>query len=57
MRTRSLVIFVQGKENARDGIVIWKATDLESNEMTIFVTGLSNAFERVKHPLTQEEWF
>ena len=45
----------QGKENARDGIVIWKATDLDSNEMTIFVTGLSNAFERVKHPLTQED--
>jgi hypothetical protein len=45
----------QGKENARDGIVIWKATDLESNEMTIFVTGLSNAFERVKHPITQED--
>ena len=45
----------QGKENARDGIVIWKATDLDSNEMTIFVTGLSNAFERVKHPLTQDD--
>jgi hypothetical protein len=45
----------QGKENARDGIVIWKATDLDSNEMTIFVTGLSNEFERVKHPITQDD--
>ena len=45
----------QGKENARDGIVIWKATDLDSNEMTIFFTGLSNAFERVQHPITRDD--
>lgn len=45
----------QGKENARDGLVIWPVTDLDCNGLTIFVTGLSNAIERVPHPVSGDE--
>ena len=45
----------QGKENAKDGLVIWAASDLDSNDLTIFVTGLSNDIVRVPHPLTGED--
>ena len=45
----------QGKEHARDGLLIWAATDLDSNDLTIFVTGLSNATDRVNHPVTGDE--
>lgn len=45
----------QGKEHAKDGLVIWPDTDLSSNDLTIFVTGLSNDTIRVPHPQTDEE--
>lgn len=67
----------EGKENAVDGIVIWKATDLPSplkdndfppdtdlnshedidstNDIAIFVSGLSNGLKKYKNPLTHEE--
>lgn len=45
----------QGKENAKDGLVIWAASDLDSNDLTIFVTGLSNDTTQVAHPLTGED--
>jgi hypothetical protein len=45
----------QGKENAKDGLIIWPVTDLDSNELTIFITGLSNATERVSHPVSGDD--
>ena len=45
----------QGKEHAKDGLVAWEAVDLESNQITIFVTGLSNGINRVPHPVTGED--
>ena len=35
--------------------MVWPVTDIESNDLTIFLTGLSNATERVPHPVTGEE--
>ncbi|MEE2682203.1 MAG: hypothetical protein VX641_07520 [Planctomycetota bacterium] len=45
----------QGKEHAKDGLVIWEAVDLDTNQITIFVTGLSNGINRVPHPVTGED--
>ena len=45
----------QGKEHAKDGLVIWEAVDLDTNQVTIFVTGLSNGINRVPHPITGED--
>ena len=45
----------QGKEHAKDGLVIWEAQDLDSNQLTIFITGLSNGINRVPHPVTGED--
>jgi hypothetical protein len=45
----------QGKEHAKDGLLIWSATDLGSNDLTIFLTGLSNDTEQVAHPVTGEK--
>ena len=45
----------QGKEHAKDGLVIWEAVDLDTNQVTIFVTGLSNGINRVAHPITGED--
>lgn len=45
----------QGKENAKDGLIIWPVTDVDSNELTIFITGLSNATERVPHPVSGDD--
>ena len=45
----------QGKEHAKDGLVAWEAVDLDSNQITIFVTGLSNGINRIPHPVTGED--
>ena len=45
----------QGKEHAKDGLVIWEAVDLDTNQITIFVTGLSNGVNRVPPPITGED--
>ena len=45
----------QGKEHAKDGLVIWEAVDLDTNQVTIFVTGLSNGIHRVPHPITGDD--
>jgi len=46
---------LQGKEHAKDGLVIWRGSDMASNDLTIFVTGLSNDTIRVPHPVEDEE--
>lgn len=36
---------LQGVEHARDGVVIWPASDLEADEVTVFFAGLSGEFQ------------
>ncbi|MAD19444.1 MAG: hypothetical protein CMJ52_04385 [Planctomycetaceae bacterium] len=39
-----------GKENARTGIAVWPADDLEVTELTLFFQGLSSDRKVVQHP-------
>ncbi len=45
----------QGKENARDGLVIWPMPTPEVNEVSIFVRGLSGETTKVVNPKTKKE--
>ncbi len=36
---------LEGVEHARDGVVIWPASDLEADEVTVFFAGLSGEFQ------------
>lgn len=45
---------LQGQEHARDGLVIWPAEDLNVNEMSLFIAGLSGETARVVNPATDE---
>lgn len=45
---------LQGEEHARDGLVIWPATNLNVNEMSLFIAGLSGETARVVNPATNE---
>lgn len=36
---------LEGIEHARDGVVIWPASDLEADEVTVFFAGLSGEFQ------------
>jgi hypothetical protein len=46
---------LQGRENAREGLVIWKAADTQVNEMSLFVRGISGETARVKNPVTNAD--
>jgi hypothetical protein len=41
---------LQGKENAKEGLVIWPARDTHVNEMSLFIAGISGETARVKNP-------
>ena len=43
-----------GKENARTGIAVWPAADLDVTELTLFFQGLSSDRKVVKHPESGE---
>lgn len=47
---------LEGEENARDGYVVWPAKG-DAKDVTLFVTGVSAAFDRVKDPSTGKETF
>lgn len=47
---------LEGEENARDGYVVWPAKG-DAKDVTLFVTGVSAAFDRVKDPATGKETF
>ena len=47
---------LEGEENARDGYVVWPAKG-DAKQITLFVTGVSAAFDRVKDPATGKETF
>ncbi len=47
-------ILLQGPENAREGVVIWPATDLKADEYTIFAAGFSGETKAIARPDTGE---
>lgn len=47
---------LEGEENARAGYVAWPAKG-DAKDVTLFVTGVSAAFDRVKDPATGKETF
>lgn len=46
---------LQGREHAKDGIVVWPARQLNITELSLFVSGTSGETARVKNPVTDEE--
>ena len=46
---------LQGKENAKEGLVIWPAKRLDVNEMSLFVGGISGETARVKNHIDNSE--
>lgn len=46
---------LQGRENAREGLVIWPARNLKVNEISMFIAGLSGETARVKNPINDHE--
>ena len=44
----------QGREHAKDGLVIWPAENLAANEMSLFISGISGETARVQNPITGE---
>ena len=45
---------LDGEANAREGVVVWPAKG-DSKEITLFVSGMSAAFDRVKDPATGKD--
>lgn len=43
-----LGMILQGEENAKDGVVIWPATDLDINEVSVYASGFSGETETVQ---------
>ncbi len=46
----------QGKEYAKEGLVVWPADDVTVNEISLFVAGISGETARVINPQTGEEY-
>lgn len=44
----------QGRENAKDGLLIWSAEPCDATEITVFVRGLSGETEIVEDPVTKD---
>lgn len=42
---------LQGKENGREGLVLWPAKSLQVNELSLFIRGISGESTRIPHPL------
>ncbi len=47
---------LQGKENARDGIVIWPANDLNLEELAVYAAGFSGETATVDAPDTHQKF-
>lgn len=46
---------LQGRENAKEGLVIWPAKTTKVTELSLFISGISGETARVKNPITAEE--
>ena len=42
----------QGREHAKDGLVVWRAGSTNVNELSLFIAGISGETARVNHPIT-----
>jgi hypothetical protein len=45
----------QGREHAKDGLVVWQAPSTDVNELSLFVSGISGETARVENPISGEE--
>ena len=56
LETQNEVIgdLLQGREFAKDGLAVWPARELDVNEISLFVGGLSGETASVRNPLTGE---
>ncbi len=54
-QTQILGELLQGESNARDGLVIWPARNLQSTELSMYIQGLSGESVRVSNPATGDE--
>jgi hypothetical protein len=45
----------QGKEHAKEGLVVWPVGNLEVNEISLFISGISGETARIKNPVSSEE--
>lgn len=46
---------LQGKENAKEGLVIWPADELDADEMTLYAAGFSGETATVEKPTTKDK--
>jgi|SoiMethySBSTD1v2_1073268.scaffolds.fasta_scaffold00162_10 hypothetical protein len=46
---------LQGRENAKEGLVIWRPMQLSANEISMFIAGISGETARVKNPANGQE--
>ena len=44
-----------GREHAKEGLVVWPALNLQVNELSMFVAGISGETTAVRHPITATE--
>ena len=47
--------FLQGEDNTRDIAIIWPDFDHNANNISIFITGLSNEIFVLKHPVKKQQ--
>ncbi|HYE01808.1 MAG TPA: hypothetical protein VD963_01100 [Phycisphaerales bacterium] len=47
---------LQGKENAKEGVVIWPVTDLDTPELTVYAAGFSGETATVTPPGAKEKY-
>ena len=52
--TRQLGTLQQGEENAKEGLVIWRANELDVTEVSMFVAGISGETATINNPVTGE---
>jgi len=45
----------QGRENAKEGLVVWPAKNLKVNQISLFIAGISGETARVKNPVSGDE--
>ncbi len=43
-----------GRENAREGLVVWRAGDVDVNELSVFVAGISGETTTIRNPASGE---
>lgn len=46
---------LQGREHAKEGLVVWRPRNLNVNELSVFIAGISGETARVKNPITGQE--